>query len=108
MTDSVSGEQIDTGPGKVPSDIDEISCNNNWSINGVENPYTSPDGTFASGTWECNFTMENYRIKTQSITADDNKTVLVPMSKVGGLTEEEHDWLEAIYKCEIQGIGCYA
>ena len=61
---------------------------------------------FASGIWECNFTMDLYRMKTQNIIADMNKTVQIQMSKIGGLTEEEHDWLEAIYECIINGNGC--
>lgn len=35
-----------------------------------------------------------------------NKTVQVPMSSSEGLTAEEHDWLEAVYKCVINGTGC--
>jgi hypothetical protein len=48
----------------------------------------------------------NYLTEIQDITADSNKTVEVPMSLIGGLTEEEHDWLEAVYNCLIGGTGC--
>ena len=28
------------------------------------------------------------------------------MSPANGLTQEEHDWLEAVYDCLIEGTGC--
>lgn len=49
-----------------------------------------------------------YFSKTQNITVTQEETIEISMSREYYLTQEEHDWLEAIYKCEIQGIGCYS
>ena len=108
LTDSVSGEQIDTSK---PQDSFDISCDNSYVKLGVENPHIT-NNTF-SGFVECtisgltsNSGTLTYRNKNVAITADSNKTVEVPMSLIGGLTEEEHDWLEAVYNCLINGVGC--
>ena len=47
-----------------------------------------------------------YFDETVNIIADSNKTVQIPMSPTEGLTQEEHDWLEAVYLCVINGTGC--
>ena len=35
-----------------------------------------------------------------------NETIEISMSFEGTLTQEEHDWLEAVYECLIEGTGC--
>ena len=102
LTDSFTGEQIDR-------EIYSISCDNGYSRIGgdIENPYT-PEEQFTAGPLGCTFMMEtDYYLETTNITVTKNETIEIPMSKTASLTQEEHDWLEAIYKCKIQGIGCY-
>ncbi len=64
---------------------------------------TNPYGPyqFPNGTWTCIFSKVTYFDKTQSFDADSNKIVNVVMSEIGGITFEEHTWLEAIYNCVI-------
>jgi hypothetical protein len=108
LTDGVTGGEIDTGPGNP--DIESIICDNGFSVSGgdIENPYTTEGDIFPRGISECNFTMEDfYLVETQDITANSNNTVVnVSMSREGGLTQEEHDWLEAVYECLINGVDC--
>jgi hypothetical protein len=47
-----------------------------------------------------------YFTENQTIIADSNKTVEIQMSPSFGLSQEEHDWLEAVYLCLINGTGC--
>jgi hypothetical protein len=109
LTDSNTGVQIDTSG---PQSHFDISCSNNFATTDVDNPYNATN--FGNGIVECTFSnlkdtnLFPYFDKTQNITADSNKTVNIPMSKSGGLTPEEHDWLEAIHNCVINGIGCYS
>jgi len=101
LTDSATGVQISTSG---PKSFD-MSCNNGFNASSVENPYTAVN--FGSGIVGCTFSgLSEYFIKNQTITADSNKTVEVPMSSSLGLTLEEHDWLEAIYLCVVNGTGC--
>src|SRR3989338_1364062 len=52
---------------------------------------------FAPGDYICQYTATSsgvgYFDKTNSFTADSNKTVVVPMSSSAGLTAEEHNWI---------------
>lgn len=102
LTDEDTGEQIDTS---MPQDDFDISCNNGFNGTDVENLH---NGVFASGIWECNFSSLSvgtlkYLSETQSFTANNNKTIVVPMSRSGGLTLEEHTWLEWLYTCWNSG-----
>ncbi len=36
----------------------------------------------------------------------DNQSISISAGGGGGLTVEEHDWLEAVYNCQILGTGC--
>jgi len=107
LTNILSGQQISTSG---PQHNFDISCNNGYNVIDVENPHTT-NNTF-SGNVECTFSdlidanEISYFSETQSITADSNKTVQIQMSPSNGLTQEEHDWLEAIYLCVINGTGC--
>src|SRR3989344_1568299 len=62
---------------------------------------------FAPGDYICQYTATSsgvgYFDKTNSFTADSNKTVVVPMSSSAGLTAEEHNWLEFLYTCFNSG-----
>ncbi len=105
LTDSITGEQIDT---TGPQSFFNIECNNDFNISGVNNPYNATN-KFSPGTWECTFfgltssAPKTYLPKTQSIIVDNHKWIIIPMSESGGLTEEEHNWLEELYYCIIGG-----
>ena len=104
LTDSITEQQISTSG---PNNHFDLSCNNGYNVIDVENPHTT-NNTF-SGIVECTFSglnQDTYFSKTQNITADSNKTVEIQMSQSDGLTQEEHDWLEAVYGCVINGTGC--
>lgn len=100
LTDSYTGEQIDTSS---PQKHFDISCDNGFSIIDVNNPYTATDA-FAPGTWECTFSgLAEYFDETQNITADNDTTIEVPMSEAKQMTIEEHTWLEWLYNCWHSG-----
>ncbi|MDP3734493.1 MAG: LamG domain-containing protein, partial [Nanoarchaeota archaeon] len=68
----------------------------------TSNPY-GPFG-FPPGNWQCTFEdtlNEVFFDRTQTFIADSDKLVDITMSISGGLTFEEHTWLEAIYNCAI-------
>jgi hypothetical protein len=94
LTNIETGVQIDTG-GSNP-DFD-MSCDNGFNATSVEIPYAATN--FGKGVVECTFSglTSDYFDETVDITADSNKTVEIQMSPMNGLTQEEHDWLEAIY-----------
>ena len=104
LTDSASGGQIDTSGPQYHFDI---SCNNGFSISDVDNPYTATD--FGVGTVECTFSElrdydDNlYFSETEDLIINSDKTIEISMSKSGGLTSEEHTWLEELYGCIING-----
>jgi len=108
LTDSYTGEQIDTSS---PQDSFDISCDNGFTATNVENPYTAVN--FGNGIVECTFSdlttnagKSRYFDKTQNITVTQNETIKISMSASNTLTPEEHDWLEAVYNCVIGGTGC--
>jgi len=100
LTDGDTGEQIDTAG---PQSHFDISCDNGFNSANVDNPYTATD--FGIGTIECTFSElrnsndELYFSKTENLTIDSEKTIKISMSKSGGLTAEEHTWLEWLYNC---------
>lgn len=100
LTDSYTGEQIDTSLGSSHFDI---SCDNGFSVANVENPYNATDA-FAPGIWECIFSdLVGYFDETQNITTDNDTTIEVPMSEAKQMTIEEHTWLEWLYDCWHSG-----
>ena len=108
LTDSGTGEELDLGN---PNDDYALSCNNGFSDPEVDdNPYNATD--FGSGVVECTFSSltvgtQLYFDNTLNVTADsDNKVIEIQMSPVNGLTQEEHDWIEAIYNCVILNVSC--
>ncbi len=109
LTDVDTGEQLDLDN---PNDDYALSCDNGFNVTEIDdNTYTATN--FGHGVVECTFSGATigggsfeYFDKTQSITADGNKTVEIQMSPSKGLTQEEHDWLEAVYECIINGNGC--
>jgi len=106
LTDSGTGVQIDTSQGNSNFDI---SCNNGFSTTDVNNPYTAID--FGVGTVQCTFSDLTvgpiaYFDRTQNITVNNDTTVGVSMSRLGGLSNEEHTWLEFLYNC-WNGGDCY-
>lgn len=101
LTDSVTGVPITTG-GNVDF---SISCDNGFTATDVFNPYNATN--FGSGIVECTFfDLPEYFDDTLNITANESKTIDIPMSKQGQLTQEEHDWLEAVYNCVILNVSC--
>jgi hypothetical protein len=94
VTDSLTGDLL-------PSTIDNITCNNSFSVTNQPNP--AGPYIFYGGSYECIFVKFGRYDKTISFTADNEKTVVVPMSEKRQLTVEEHNWLEAIYKCLYEG-----
>lgn len=107
LTNADTGEQIDTSGPQVDFGF---SCDNGFSVSNVDNPYTAVN--FGNGNIECTFYAFQdadeifYFNEVQIITVDSNKTVEVQMSPSFGLSQEEHDWLEAIHNCLINGVGC--
>ena len=107
LTDGDTGEQLDLSK---PIDDYALSCDNGFNVTEIDdNPYTATD--FGNGVVECTFSdltadPFSYFDETFNITADSNKTVEISMSQIGGLTVEEHDWLEAVHNCLINGVGC--
>jgi hypothetical protein len=109
LTDSGTGEQLDLDH---PNDYYALSCDNGFNYSKVDdNPNVSIN--FGNGIIECTFSglttdsdSTDYFDETVNITADENKTVEIPMSRKDFLTQEEHDWLEAVYDCIIDGMGC--
>ncbi len=104
LTSSDTGKQLDTS-GPQPSF--DVSCTNEHSDTNVDNPHTDLN-SFSHGTYNCTFSeitdINNpYRDKTITFTADSSKTVEVVVSRVGGLTEEEHNWLQFLYNCFNSG-----
>ncbi len=100
LTDSFTGEQIDTSPPNKK--IYSISCDDVMDVVDVDNPYTY--NFFPPGIHECTFVMyDTYLIEKQNITADGDKVITIPMSEEGGLTVEEHNWLEWLYTCWNSG-----
>jgi hypothetical protein len=77
-----------------------IYCNNSWSANEVSSPYSHG---FVLGSYSCNFEKEYYFDKIITFAADNGKIVDVIMSLTGFLSNEEHDWLSAIYDCVVDG-----
>jgi len=108
LTSSDTGLAIDTSGQASKFDI---SCGNGYTFTDAENPHGSPDtdNVFSHGTQNCTFSdVEDrfagpFRDKTITFTANADKTVKVKLSRIGGLTEEEHDWLEFLHKCFTTG-----
>ncbi len=107
LTDGDTGAVIDTTQGGEDFDI---VCNNGFSATDAKN--NDVHTNFGSGVVECTFSNlfsdgRNYFDKTINITADnDNQVIEIPMSRENTMTKEEHDWLEAIHNCMINGVGC--
>lgn len=108
LTDGDTGMSLDlTNPG----DDYALSCDNGFSDAEVDdNPYNATN--FVGGFVGCTFSDliadgQRYFDETFNITADSNKTVEIQMSRENTMTQEEHDWLEAVYECLINGVGCY-
>lgn len=80
-----------------------IYCNNSYS----SSTYDGGADNFSWGTYMCTFSDADvpieYYDKNVTFMADEDKTVNVSMSPKLGLTDEEHNWLEAIYKCLYVG-----
>lgn len=103
LTNSLTGIQIVTQGGNNFN----ISCDNGFTAIDVKNPFYG-NNSF-NGIVKCTFSdLNKYFNKNQTFTADSNKTVEIQMSPLSYLTQEEHDWLEAIYNCMINGVGCYS
>lgn len=104
LTSSDTGKQINT-PG--PTRAFDISCNG-FTATGVDNPHTATNG-LSSGVHNCTFTSiedendDTYRDRTINFTANKDETIEVVVSITGGLTEEEHQWLEFLYTCFNSG-----
>jgi len=83
--------------------IDSIICNYSAFNKGDDttNPY-GPYG-FPPGSWKCIFEEADYFPKTITFVADNDTTVNVVMSRSGFLSWEEHQLLDAIYKCLYEG-----
>ena len=77
-----------------------IYCNDSWNASGVSSPYSHG---FVPGGYSCTFVKEFYFNETIDFIADNDKNVDVVMSLTGFLSIEEHEWLEAIYDCVIDG-----
>ncbi|MBI2134492.1 hypothetical protein HYU09_00745 [Candidatus Woesearchaeota archaeon] len=103
LTDSGTGKQIDTSAGNSHFDV---SCSNGYTATNVENPHTATNA-FSLGLHNCTFSDlisgDTYRSNTIAFTANADKTIEVTMSITGGLTEEEHIWLESLYTCFTTG-----
>lgn len=87
-----------------------INCSNSFSQTGINSTYSTD---FSPGDHFCTFRRSLYFNETVNFTAESNKTVNVYMSKIGGLTVEEHGWLEsqnslleALYNCVIGSSDC--
>lgn len=78
----------------------DISCNNTWSVTGVNSPY---EHGFLPGDYECTFEEPFHFNKTIIFTADNDTIIDVVMSESGKLTIEEHTWLEKLYNCLYLG-----
>lgn len=102
FTDAITGEKITlSNPNKIYLDM---NCDNGLSIiDGVLNPYIS---NFSSGSHSCNASITGYFQEIINFIADEDKNITVQMSPIKGLSQEEHDWLEAVYNCIIEGTGC--
>jgi len=86
--------------------LDEITCNYTGFDKAGDNynPY-GPYG-FPPGKWQCTFIEDSpveYFDKTITFVADSDKIINVTISIAGGLSYEEHNWLESIYDCLING-----
>ncbi|MBS3102410.1 hypothetical protein J4458_03100 [Candidatus Woesearchaeota archaeon] len=109
LTSSDTGQAIDTiGGGSTPSF--DISCINGYTQLNAEqeqntNTFHTATNTFAHGDYNCTFSeiidvdLKNYRDVTTTIIADNDKTIQINVSRIGGLTEEEHNWLQFLYTC---------
>lgn len=90
----------DSGDDSQLSNFD-IYCNNSWSVASVSSPYSH---YFSLGSYSCRFERRpDFYNETINFTADGDKTVNVEMSRELSLTIEEHNWLEALYECIING-----
>jgi len=105
LTDSITNVTLPL-PG---NDEISITCGSTWSsgLTGT-NPITSATDVFPSGTHSCDFTADRHFSKSLNISVTQNETIVIPMSADDGLTQEEHDWLEAVYDCVINNVGCSA
>lgn len=105
LTDSVTNITLSfSGQNKM-----SIVCNPYINTGLIAQNPTNNITNIPGGTYSCDFTASNYYSKTQNITVNDNQTITIPMSEIGtGLTEEEHEWLEEVHNCLINGIGCYS
>lgn len=80
-----------------------IYCNNSWGVTGVSSPYSAG---FLPGDYSCTFERTIpllYYNKTISFVADNDKLINIVMSSRLYLSVEEHNWIEAIYKCLYSG-----
>lgn len=85
----------------------EASCTNGWDTSSfpagkADSPF-STDDVFAPGDFGCTFSVSGYFDKTDTFTADGDETVVVEMIPTGGMTPDEHDWLEWLYNCWNSG-----
>lgn len=80
----------------------DVSCSNGYSSsNNHNNPYTLTN-IFAPGNHNCTFSERaGYYTTAKSFSINNDGSVVVEMLRIGGLTPEEHTWLEAIYECII-------
>ena len=86
-------------------ELDGVNIHCNYTGFNQEEDNTNPYGLygFPSGNWECNFTKDFYFDKIITFVADTDKVIPVLMSETGGLTFEEHTWLEWLYNCWHDG-----
>jgi hypothetical protein len=80
-----------------------IYCNNSFVALGTDSPSSV---SFLPGNYECEFekiSPTTFYNKTIIFEADSDKVIDITMSKWFHLTTEEHNWLEEIYNCLING-----
>jgi hypothetical protein len=86
---------------------DEINITCNYSSFNQLDDTTNPYGpyVFPNSSWSCKFfdPLNGWFNETVVFISDRDKTINITMSKTGRLTKEEHEMLEAIYECIING-----
>ena len=92
----------------------DITCSNGFSETNAENELTATDA-FILGIHSCNITeatgtigssgtkQDQFFDREIQITTTADAVITVEMDHVGGLTAQEHDWLESLYDCLVSG-----
>ena len=87
-----------------------INCSNSFTKSSINSPYSV---NFTLGDYSCSFIKQTYFNETVNFSADSDKTINVYLDEIGGLTPQEHDWLEsqnswmeALYNCVFGNTSC--